>query len=85
MIILLTIDPALEAEKPLLHSTRTGLQRMTVMTLEEKLARLRSHHNNVRRYRRLLETHLSDLEREYVEGRIFAERAALQALAPDMS
>lgn len=55
------------------------------MTLEEKLVRLRGYSNNIRRYRRLLETRLSDIEREYVEGRILAERAALEALAPDMS
>lgn len=55
------------------------------MTLEEKLVRMRGHSNNVRRYQRLLKTCLSDIEREYVEGRILAERAALEALAPDMS
>jgi hypothetical protein len=32
--------------------------------IDEKVARLRAHNSNIIRYRRLLETDLSDLERE---------------------
>ena len=33
--------------------------------IEQKVARLRAHDNNINRYRRLLETDLSDLERGF--------------------
>jgi len=49
--------------------------------LEEKLARLRTHRNNIGRYRRLLRTKLTDLERDFVLKRIKEEEQALQALA----
>ncbi|MGY3149354.1 hypothetical protein ACVWYQ_006353 [Bradyrhizobium sp. USDA 3397] len=48
-----------------------------MMILEHKLARLRTHRNNIHRYHRLLKTRLSDLEREYIKNRLFEERAAL--------
>jgi hypothetical protein len=35
--------------------------------IDENLARLRAHCNNIHRYRRLLATCLSDLERDYIE------------------
>ena len=38
----------------------------------------RAHRNNIARYRRLLQTQLTDLEREFIETRISEE---LQALA----
>jgi hypothetical protein len=47
----------------------------------EKLARLRNHRNNIHRYRRLLKTRLTDLEREYLEKRISEEQSAMKALA----
>ena len=40
------------------------------MMTDENLARLRAHHNDVHRYRRLLATHLTDLERAYIERRL---------------
>ena len=49
--------------------------------IEENLVRLRTHHNNIHRYRRLLETHLSDLERSYIERRLQEEQAAMEALS----
>nr|WP_051380430.1 hypothetical protein [Bradyrhizobium sp. WSM1743] len=49
--------------------------------LEEKLARLRAHRNNIHRYRRLLKPRISDLEREYIERRLTEERAALESVA----
>lgn len=52
---------------------------MTEMTLE----RLRAHRNNVHRYRKLLATRLSDLERAYIERRLVEERACVQALLPE--
>ena len=48
---------------------------------DEDLARLRAHDNNISRYRRLLKTNLSDLERRFLERRLSEERSALQSLA----
>jgi hypothetical protein len=42
--------------------------------------RLRAHHNNIRRYRRLLATRLTDLERAYIERRLNEEQASVEAL-----
>jgi len=48
--------------------------------LDEKLARIRAHHNNIHRYRSLLKTRLSDIERQFVEHRLSEESSALEAL-----
>jgi hypothetical protein len=49
--------------------------------IDENLARMRAHRNNIHRYRRLLRTRLSDLEREFIERRLEQERIALETLA----
>jgi hypothetical protein len=49
--------------------------------IDENLARLRAHRNNVHRYRRLLATQLSDLERAYIERRLNEERASMETLS----
>ena len=49
--------------------------------IDEKVARLRAHNNNIIRYRRLLETDLSDLERGFIEKRLNEERSAAKSLA----
>jgi hypothetical protein len=51
--------------------------------IDENLARLRAHRNNIHRYRRLLATHLSDLERAYVERRLSEELASINALSQE--
>lgn len=48
--------------------------------LDEDLARIRTHRNNIQRYRRLSKTKLSDLERQFIERRTSEELAALEAL-----
>lgn len=53
------------------------------MMIDENLARLRAHRNNIHRYRRLLATHLTDLERAYIERRLQEERALVEALSQD--
>lgn len=50
------------------------------MMIDDKLASIRSTVNNIRRYRRLLETQLTETERQFVERRLSEERAALDAL-----
>lgn len=49
--------------------------------IDAKLAQLRAHRHNVGRYRRLLRTQLSALERQYIERRLSEESAAIEALA----
>jgi hypothetical protein len=49
-------------------------------TLDESLARIRAHRNNIHRYRSLLKTALSDIERQFVERRLSEESSALEAL-----
>ena len=44
--------------------------------IEENFARLRAHRNNIYRYRRLLATKLTELERSYIEKRLQEEEAA---------
>ena len=48
---------------------------------DELLARLRAHDNNIIRYRRLLETNLSELERGFIERRLNEEMSAVESLA----
>jgi hypothetical protein len=51
--------------------------------LDADLARIRAHRNNIHRYRRLLRTRLSDLERQFIERRLAEEQTALDALADE--
>ncbi|AHY50682.1 hypothetical protein [Bradyrhizobium japonicum] len=51
------------------------------MTTDENLTRLRAHHNNISRYRRLLRTRLLPLERQFIERRLSDEVAALLSLS----
>ena len=53
--------------------------------IDEDLARLRAHRNNIHRYRRLLKTRLTDLERNYIETRLKEEEAAVHKLSPLLS
>ena len=50
---------------------------------EQNLARIRTHRNNIRRYRRLLRAELSDLERDFIDRRIAGEQAALNAMVAE--
>jgi hypothetical protein len=50
---------------------------------EANLARIRTHRNNIHRYRGLLRTKLSDLEREFIEKRMADEQTALDALVAE--
>ena len=38
--------------------------------MDENIACLRTHRNNIARYRRLLQTKLTDLERQFIERRL---------------
>jgi hypothetical protein len=50
---------------------------------EQNLARIRTHRNNIYRYRRLLRTKLSDIERDFIDKRMALEQAALEALVAE--
>jgi hypothetical protein len=43
---------------------------------DEQLVRLRAHHNNIHRYRRLLKGNLTEHERQFVERRLTEEQSA---------
>ena len=45
-----------------------------------KEALMEAHRNNIRRYNRLLRTHLTDVERSYVQSRLSEEKSALQSV-----
>jgi hypothetical protein len=47
---------------------------MTTM-MDENIACLRTHRNNIARYRRLLQTKLTDLERQFIERRLSEEQS----------
>jgi hypothetical protein len=64
---------------PLFEKDRTTNRQETMM-LEENLARLRAHRHNTHRYRRLLETKLSEVERTYILRRLGEEKAAAEAI-----
>jgi len=51
------------------------------MMLDENLACIRMHRNNIDRYRWLLRTKLSDIELRFIERRLAKELASLEALA----
>ena len=40
----------------------------------------RAHRDNIRRYNKLLETHLTVIERDFIEARLSEEWAVLQSL-----
>jgi hypothetical protein len=49
--------------------------------IDEKFALLRTHRNNIMRYRRLLKTKLTECERQFIERRLSEERSAMEKLA----
>ena len=49
--------------------------------IDEKFALLRTHRNNIARYRRLLETKLTECERQFIERRMSEEQSAMEKLA----
>ena len=48
--------------------------------VDGQTALIEAHRNNIRRYQRLLKTCLTNIERQYIEGRLSEEQAALAAL-----
>ena len=52
-----------------------------ITMLDERFARLRTHRNNIARYRRLLKTNLTDLERQFIERRLSEEQSEFELLS----
>ena len=52
--------------------------------VDETVARLRTHHSNIQRYRQLLETSLTDLERKIIDKRLSDEQSAVETLSATM-
>jgi hypothetical protein len=50
-------------------------------SIDENWEQLRIRSNNVRRYRQLLQTELTGLERRHVERRLNEERSAIERMA----
>jgi hypothetical protein len=48
--------------------------------MDESVVRLRIHLRNIDRYQKLLKTHLTELELQYLENRLLEERSAVAAL-----
>jgi hypothetical protein len=58
---------------------RSGLRKRPM--LDDRLARLRSHRNNILRYRKLLNTKLLEHERLFILRRLSEEQSAIEELA----
>jgi hypothetical protein len=52
-----------------------------ITMLDERFARLRTHRNNIARYRRLINTNLTDLERQFIERRLSEEHSEFELLS----
>jgi hypothetical protein len=51
---------------------------MTMM-IDEQMTRMRTHRNNIYRYRHLLQTKLTELERDFIEKRLAEEQSTWSA------
>jgi len=49
--------------------------------IDESLALKRAHSGNIARYRKLLKTSLTELERQFLERRVAEEQLALEKIA----
>lgn len=53
--------------------------------IDQQLIRLHTHRRNIQRYRNLLQTSLTDLERQFVQKRLTEEQSNLENLANSLS
>jgi hypothetical protein len=58
-----------------------SVMRLGTHMIDQALAEFRAHRQNINRYRSLLQTNLTELERSFVERRLAEEEAVLTALA----
>ena len=48
--------------------------------LDEQISQMRTHRNSIHRYRRLLQTKLTEIERQFIERRMAEEQSKLESL-----
>ena len=53
--------------------------------IDQQAARVRTHRNNIERYRNLLQTNLTEVERQFVERRLIEEQSHLDSLVTPMT
>jgi hypothetical protein len=49
--------------------------------INQQLARLRSHRSNIQHYRNLLQTSLTELERQFIQKRLTEEQSNLESVS----
>ena len=49
--------------------------------IDQQMARMRTHRKNIYRYRQLLQTKLTELERDFIEKRLAEEQSNLERLS----
>jgi hypothetical protein len=54
------------------------------MTKDQRLARVRAHRSNIQRYRNLLQSSLTELERQFIEKRLTEEQTNLESLSTSL-
>ena len=66
-------------------SSRNGpMEKRHSRLIDQRLEQLRAHRNNIWRYRQLLKTRLTELERQFIERRLAEEIEAVQRVASDV-
>jgi hypothetical protein len=75
------VDQIQQENRPAQFSSISSAISGVTGMIDEKFARLRSHRNNMVRYRQLLKTELTELERQFVERRLLEEQAMLESLS----
>ena len=52
--------------------------------IDQQLARLHTHRSNIQRYRNLLQTSLTELERQFVQRRLTEEQSNLERVVTSL-
>jgi hypothetical protein len=52
--------------------------------IDQQLARLRTHRESIQRYRNLLQTNLTEGERQFIEKRLTEERSNLESVTASL-
>jgi hypothetical protein len=60
------------------------LSTVGIMTKDQRLARVRAHRSNIQRYRNLLQSSLTELERQFIEKRLTEEQTNLESLSTSL-
>ena len=75
--------PGFLATYPATDAGVSCIDRRSMIT-QENFLRLRTHRNNIQRYRELLETSLTVFERQYIERQLSEEQLAIETLAAEI-